>query len=140
MSETLFTSLAVLTAWKDDYNNTKPHRALGTSHRPNTPIAAFPGRNGTGRCAMPRAPRPTPLLHRARWAQIPPGLYPLLDEARGPDQCKSSIISEIQQPAAYGPAELKARILSLIQLKSIGSERTICCALLKVSFFQPAIA
>ncbi len=28
LNETLFTSLAVLTAWKDDYNNTKPHRAL----------------------------------------------------------------------------------------------------------------
>ena len=56
------------------------------------------------------------------------GGYPLLDEARGPDQCKSSIISEIQQPAAYGPAELKARILSLIQLKCRGSGRTICRA------------
>jgi putative transposase len=88
-NETLFTSLAqaraVLTAWKYDYNNARPHSALGNLHRPNTSIAACPGRNGAGRCAMPRAPRPAPLLHRAQWAQIPPGLFPSLDEARGSD-------------------------------------------------------
>ncbi|MGC0396080.1 hypothetical protein ACVME9_005187 [Bradyrhizobium liaoningense] len=57
-----------------------------TSRRPNTPNATLLGRNGTGRCAMPRAPRPAPLLHRAPWAHIQPGLFPLLDEARGSDQ------------------------------------------------------
>jgi hypothetical protein len=34
---------------------------------------------------MPKAPRPAPLLHRAQWAQIQSGLFPLLDEARGSD-------------------------------------------------------
>jgi transposase InsO family protein len=57
-----------------------------TSHRPNIPIAALLARNGAGRCSMPRAPRPAPLLHRAQWAQMPPGLSPSLDEARGSDQ------------------------------------------------------
>src|SRR5262249_14934096 len=56
-----------------------------TSHRLNTPIAALLGRNRAGRCAMPRAPRPAPLLHRALWAHIRPRLFPLLDEARGSD-------------------------------------------------------
>ena len=35
------------------------------SRQPYTPIVAFPGRNGAERCAVPRAPRPTPLLHPA---------------------------------------------------------------------------
>ena len=89
LNETLFTSLAqaraVLAAWKDDYNTPGRTAPWATSLRLNTPHATLPGRNGAGRCAMPRAPRPTPLLHRAPWAHIQPGLFPLLDEARGSD-------------------------------------------------------
>ena len=43
-----------------------------------------------GRCAMPRAPRPIPLYHRATKAQINPGLYPSLDERRGSGQMSKS--------------------------------------------------
>jgi len=39
-------------------------------------------RNGAGRCAM-WAPRPDPLLRRARWAQMSSGLFPLLNELWG---------------------------------------------------------
>src|SRR6478752_6380447 len=70
---------------------TTPDRTApwATSLRLHTPNATLPGRNGAGRCAMPRAPRPTPLLHRAPWAHIQPGLFPLLDEARGSDHVLS---------------------------------------------------
>jgi hypothetical protein len=56
---------------------------LAISRRPLTPIAMLPTRNGTGRCAAPGAPRPVPLLHRAKWAQINLGLCSSLDETRG---------------------------------------------------------
>src|ERR1700704_2090425 len=39
--------------------------------------------NGTGRCAMSRAPRPVPLHHRATQAQMTQGLYLSLDERLG---------------------------------------------------------
>src|SRR5216684_814488 len=39
-----------------------------------------------GRCAIPRAPRPIPLHHRAIKAQINPGIYSSLDERRGSGQ------------------------------------------------------
>jgi putative transposase len=38
--------------------------------RPRTRRSAFPRRNGTGRCATPRALRPIPLLRRTNKAQI----------------------------------------------------------------------
>src|SRR5258707_15895623 len=41
---------------------------------------------------------PAPLLHRAPWAQIPPGLSPSLDEARGSDQLRSPILTELLVP------------------------------------------
>src|SRR5450755_3056471 len=53
------------------YNNARPHSALG-----NLTLTEYANRGGVatgGRCAMPRAPRPAQLLHRAPWAQIPPG-------------------------------------------------------------------
>lgn len=37
---------------------------------------------------MPRAPRPAPLLHRARWAQMSPGLYLSADESWGSGHAK----------------------------------------------------
>ena len=84
LNKTLFTSIAqaraVLAAWKDDYNMVRPHSALG-----NLTPAEYVGRsaltrNGAGHCAMSRAPRPAPLLHRAPWAQMQLGLYPSVDE------------------------------------------------------------
>ncbi|WP_461336055.1 IS3 family transposase [Bradyrhizobium liaoningense] len=64
LNETLFTSLAqaraVLAAWKDDYNNARPHSALGNL----TPTeyakrnALGPQRDGTLRYAEGSAPRP----------------------------------------------------------------------------------
>ncbi|MBM3952743.1 MAG: hypothetical protein FJ311_14985, partial [Rhodospirillales bacterium] len=39
--------------------------------------------NGMGRLSSLGAPRPIPLHHRARWAQMQNGLYPSLDETRG---------------------------------------------------------
>ena len=53
--------------------------ASAISRQRLTPNSALPTRNGTGRCATPRAPRPVPLLHRAKWAQINPGLRSSLD-------------------------------------------------------------
>jgi putative transposase len=64
LNETLFTSLAqvraVLAAWKDDYNNARPHSALGNL----TPAefancsAQGPQRGGALRTTMGSAPRP----------------------------------------------------------------------------------
>jgi putative transposase len=96
LNETLFTSLAQARAAlrPGKTTTTTPDRIVrwATSHRPNTPIAAILGRNGAGRCAMPRAPRPVPLLHGAPWAQMSPGLFPLLDEARGSDQLHRALM------------------------------------------------
>jgi len=39
-----------------------------------------PSRNGAERCAALRAPRPALLLHRAVWAEMSPGLSPLLED------------------------------------------------------------
>jgi hypothetical protein len=63
----------------EDYNL----RAAATCRPQPMPNAAIPERNGTGRCATPRAPRPIPLLRRANKAQINPGLRSSLDESRG---------------------------------------------------------
>ena len=70
------------TLWKDDYNIVRPHSGLGNLTPAAYAKAALPKSNGTGRCAALRAPRPVPLLHRAKWAQINSGLYPSLDERR----------------------------------------------------------
>ena len=87
LNETLFSSLAhareALSFWKDDYNTIRPHSGLG-NHTP----AAYANRSApdTQRDGTPRAPRPVPLLHRAKWAQINPGLRSSLDERRGSGQ------------------------------------------------------
>jgi hypothetical protein len=36
--------------------------------------------------------------HIATWAQIPPELFPSLDEARGSDQLRSPILTELLVP------------------------------------------
>jgi hypothetical protein len=56
-----------------------------------------PQRAGTLRYVGRSAPSP-PLLHRAPWAQIPPGLSPSLDEARGSDQLRLPILTELLVP------------------------------------------
>ena len=90
LNETLFTSLAhareVLATWKDDYNTVRPHSGLGNLAPSIYAGLALPRCNGMGRCALPRAPRPIPLHHRATKAQINPGLYPSLDERWGSGQ------------------------------------------------------
>src|ERR1700716_4108231 len=47
--------------------------------------------NGTGRCAMSRAPRPVPLHHRATQAQMTQGLYLSLDERLGSGQREETL-------------------------------------------------
>jgi len=64
LNETLFTSLAqaraVLNAWKDDYNNTRPHSALGNFTPTEFAARSAPGpqRGGALRYTMGSAPRP----------------------------------------------------------------------------------
>ncbi|MDE5445272.1 transposase [Bradyrhizobium sp. CSA207] len=70
LNETLFTSLAqaraVLASWKDDYNNSRQHSALGNLTPTEYANRSDPGpQRGGRRYAMQRAPRPAPLLHQA---------------------------------------------------------------------------
>ena len=64
LNETLFTSLAqaraVLAAWKDDYNNVRPHSALGNLTPTEYANRSVPGpqRGGTLRYVEGSAPRP----------------------------------------------------------------------------------
>jgi hypothetical protein len=76
------TALAI---WKDDYNTVGSGRTVRSAicRPPSLANSAFPECNGTGRCAMSRAPRPAPLHHRANKAQMKPGLSSLADEIRG---------------------------------------------------------
>jgi putative transposase len=84
LNETLFTSLAQaraeLAAWKDDYNNVRPHNSLGdlTPSEFIDRSACRPQRGGALRYVEGSAPHP--LLHRAHWAQMSPGLYLSADE------------------------------------------------------------
>jgi putative transposase len=71
LNETLFTSLGqgrtALATSKDDYNNARPHCALGNLMPTEFADRCAKGRNGAGRCAMPKDPWPAPLLHRGVW-------------------------------------------------------------------------
>ena len=64
LNETLFTSLAqvraMLAIWKDDYNNARPHSALGNLTPTEYADRSAPGpqRGGTLRYAEGSAPRP----------------------------------------------------------------------------------
>jgi hypothetical protein len=95
LNETLFSSLdhvrGLLADWQDDYNTARPHSSIG-----NLPPATYassqrPTCNGTGRCAMLRAPRPVPLHHRATQAQMTQGLYLSLDERWSSGQTTSPV-------------------------------------------------
>ncbi len=57
-----------------------------TCHLPSTPNSAIPRSNGTGRLSCHGAPRPVPLHHRAKAAQMTFGLCFQLDERRGSGQ------------------------------------------------------
>lgn len=79
LNEHWFESLAddrtKIEAWCIDYNTVRPHGRLG-----NIPPATYANRgapqcNGAERCAPPGAPRPAPLHHRAKQAQMTSGLY-----------------------------------------------------------------
>jgi putative transposase len=78
LNETLFTSLAharaELAAWKDDYNEVRPHSAIG-----NLPPAIYarfsaPEMQRDGTLRSMGASRPAPLQHRADQAQMQNGL------------------------------------------------------------------
>src|SRR5277367_1068335 len=60
--------------------------ASAICRRPTTPSSAPRHRNGTRCCATLGAPRPAPLPHRAKEAQISDRLYLSLDEKWGPGQ------------------------------------------------------
>ena len=98
LNETLFTSLAqaraVLAEWKDDYNNVRPHSSLGdlTPSEFIDRSACRPQRGEALRYAGGSAPRP--LLHRAHWAQMSPGLHLLADESWGSGQNPSTLFGE----------------------------------------------
>ena len=85
LNETLFTSLAqaraVLNAWKDDYNNTRPHSALGNFTPTEFAARSAPGpqRGGALRYTTGSAPRPVappvkrhPELPPLRHQELPP--------------------------------------------------------------------
>src|SRR5262249_38050703 len=75
--------------WPRGRTTTTPsdHTAGSAISRPSpTPTSVLPKRNGTGLCAIWRAPRPIPLLRRARQAQINLGLCSSVDERRGSGQ------------------------------------------------------
>jgi len=91
LNETLFRSLdharEALALWKDDYNTVRPHEPRSAICRPpSTPCSTLPRCNGTGRPSSAGAPRPVPLHHRARRAQMSKGLYFRLDETWGSGQ------------------------------------------------------
>jgi len=104
LNETLFTSLAqvraVLNAWKDDYNNARPHSALGNLTPTEFAARTAPGPQRGRRCATRRAPRPAPLLHRAPWAQMSLGLCSLLDEPRGSDHRDHELSGRLRSVSA----------------------------------------
>jgi putative transposase len=91
LNETLFTSLAqvrsVLADWRHDYNDFRPHSALGNLTPTEYAIrsASGPQRGGSLRYIEGSAPRPVAPL--SPWAQMSPGLSPLLDDKRGSDHC-----------------------------------------------------
>ena len=133
LNETLFQSRAharaALSDWKEDY--TTVHSALRNYHRRRMPSSAILRCNGMGRCAHWRAPRPFPLHHRARQAQISNRLYSSPDEAWGSGQCASkasySQASSIRSGGKYADHEEvcgggAARAPSPIDL------RNACCA------------
>ena len=83
LNETLFTSLAqvraVLSVWKDDYNNARPHSALGNlTPTEYSDRSATPGLRAPPRCSA------EPI-----GSKMSPGLCPSLDEPRGSDHSAS---------------------------------------------------
>jgi hypothetical protein len=65
--------------------------ASAICRRPTTPSSASRHRNGTGRCAQSGAPRPAPLQHPAKQAQMVSRLYASPDERRGSGQMGCSV-------------------------------------------------
>ncbi|WP_085938298.1 integrase core domain-containing protein [Enhydrobacter aerosaccus] len=83
----LFTSLAhvrsALARWKDDYNNVRPRSAIGNLPPATYATLSAPGMQRDGTLRAIRGPRPAPLHHRAKQAQMAGGLHLSLDDAWG---------------------------------------------------------
>lgn len=75
LNETLFTSLpqarATLGCWRADYNGIRPHLQLGW--KTPSEFARIVTRAGIWRCAMPKASRQLPWLHRPTEQSQPSG-------------------------------------------------------------------
>ncbi len=74
-----------------------------TCRQLSLPNSALPKCDGTGRCAMSRAPRPVPLHHRANQAQMKPRLSSSLDETRGSGQTPQQLRAAVEALAFESP-------------------------------------
>jgi putative transposase len=87
LNETLFTSLAqaraVLAAWKDDYNNVRPHSALGNLSPNEYADRSAPGPQRGGALRYTEGSTPPPVAPPSQIGSMQQGLFPSLDERRG---------------------------------------------------------
>ncbi|TYO68473.1 transposase [Bradyrhizobium hipponense] len=89
LNETLFTSLAqaraVLASWKDDYNNSRQHSALGNLTPTEYANRSDPGPQRGGDAALCRGLRAPPRCSTRPMGSNVTGTLPIADEARGSD-------------------------------------------------------
>jgi putative transposase len=74
----------------------------GIFHQPPMQNSAPQQSNGTGRCAMSRAPRPVPLHHRANRAQMKRGLSSSVDDPWGSGQRCTQLYPTLQLALGKG--------------------------------------